>query len=344
MTSSSVTTLLERYAAAIDEQIETILYDGAPYVADMNSYFFGWLDESFNRVENVNKGKRLRPIMTLLACEALTGDHTPALPLAAVVEIIHNYSLIHDDIADRDEERRGRPTLWKIWGDGLAINAGDALYTLAYKTILNMQRPSHQVIAMQNVVVDTAIALAKGQHYDITFERQVEVDEQMYLDMIGGKTAALIAAALRLGAMAGTEDEAVIEAYAEFGRHLGLAFQIQDDFLNIWVDSAITGKPQHSDLRNKKKSLPVTYAFGHVGDDDRARMHAIYSDVESDMSEDDIAFMLDIFQRIDARTYTEQLAKHHTDSALASLERTGVQAPAQDALRSLANMLIRRTS
>lgn len=344
MTSSSVQTLLGQYAEAIDEQIETILYDGAPYVADMNSYFFGWLDESFNRVESANKGKRLRPIMTLLACEALTGDYAPALPLAAVVEIIHNYSLIHDDIADRDEERRGRPTLWKIWGDGLAINAGDALYTLAYKTILNMQRPSQQVIAMQNVVVDTAIALAKGQHYDITFERQVEVDEQMYLDMIGGKTAALIAAALRLGAMAGTEDAAVIDAYTEFGRHLGLAFQIQDDFLNIWVDAETTGKPQHSDLRNKKKSLPVTYAFGRVDGEDKARMRAIYGDIESDMSEDDIAFMLDVFHRINARTYTEELAKHHTDSALAALDRTGVQSPAQANLRALAHMLIQRTS
>ena len=340
----TVQTLLGPYAEAIDTEIEAILHRGAPYVAQINSYFFGWLDESFNRVDNVNKGKRLRPIMTLLACEAITGDHKPALPLAAVVEIIHNYSLIHDDIADRDEERRGRPTVWKIWGNGIAINVGDALYTLAYKTILELNRPAEQVIAMQQVVVDTAIALARGQHYDITFERQVDVNETMYLDMIDGKTAALLDAALRLGAMAATNDQNVIDAYGAFGRNLGLAFQIQDDLLNIWVDSEITGKPQHSDLHNKKKSLPVTYAFGHASAADKARLTEIYADVDHDMTSDEIAFVLEVFDRINARTYTEQQVKNYTSAALAALDRTGVQSTAQDHLRALANMLIRRTS
>ncbi|NJL56359.1 polyprenyl synthetase family protein [bacterium] len=340
----TVKDLLTDYAAAIDAHIDTILQTGAPFAADMNRYFFGWLDESLQPVSDTNRGKRLRPIMTLLTCEALTGSYQPALPLAAVVEIIHNYSLIHDDIADRDEERRGRPTVWKIWGDGLAINTGDALYTLAYHTILGMDLPPAKVVALQQVVVETALQLAKGQHYDITFERRVDVNEAMYLDMIGGKTAALLAAATRLGAMVGTDQPDVIDAYAEFGRNLGLAFQIQDDFLNIWVDAAITGKPQHSDLRNKKKSLPVTYAFGHADEADRQRMAAIYGDIDSDMTEDEIGFMLDVFQRIDARGYTEGLVRHHTDSALAALDRTGVNSPAQDHLRALAAMLIQRTS
>lgn len=341
---TTVKDLLTDYAAAIDTHIDTILQTGAPFVADINRYFFGWLDESLQPTEGANRGKRLRPIMTLLTCEALTGSYRPALPLAAVVEIIHNYSLIHDDIADRDEERRGRPTVWKIWGDGIAINAGDALYTLAYHTILGMDLPPAKVVALQQVVVETALQLAKGQHYDITFERRVDVDAAMYLDMIGGKTAALLAAATRLGAMVSTDDTAITGAYADFGRNLGLAFQIQDDFLNIWVDAAITGKPQHSDLRNKKKSLPVTYAFGHAEDADRERMATIYSDIGSDMSDDEITFMLDVFERIDARSYTEGLVRHHTDAALAALDRTGVQSPAQDHLRALAAMLIKRTS
>lgn len=340
----TVKDLLTDYAAAIDAHIDTILQTGAPFAADMNRYFFGWLDESLQPVSDTNRGKRLRPIMTLLTCEALTGTYQPALPLAAVVEIIHNYSLIHDDIADRDEERRGRPTVWKIWGDGLAINTGDALYTLAYHTVLGMDLPPAQVVALQQVVVETALQLAKGQHYDITFERRVDVNEAMYLDMIGGKTAALLAAATRLGAMVGTDQPDVIDAYADFGRNLGLAFQIQDDFLNIWVDAAITGKPQHSDLRNKKKSLPVTYAFGNADEADRRRMATIYGDIDSDMTEDEIGFMLDVFQRIDARGYTEGLVRHHTDSALAALDRTGVKSPAQAHLRALAAMLIQRTS
>lgn len=340
----TVQTMLESYAEAIDAEIETILHQGAPYVAQINSYFFGWLDESFNRVDNANKGKRLRPIMTLLACEAITGSYKPALPLAAVVEIIHNYSLIHDDIADRDDERRGRPTVWKLWGDGIAINTGDALYTLAYKTILDLDLPSAKVVAMQKVVVDTAIALARGQHFDITFERRTDVNETMYLDMIAGKTAALIDAALRLGAMAGTDDTAIIDAYAEFGRHLGLAFQIQDDFLNIWVDATITGKPQHSDLRNKKKSLPVTYAFGNSSATDKVRLMEIYADIDSDMTDDEIAFVLEVFERIDARSYTEHQVKNHTSAALEALNRTSIQSPAQTHLNTLANMLIQRTS
>ncbi|HSO02204.1 MAG TPA: polyprenyl synthetase family protein, partial [Gaiellaceae bacterium] len=178
------------------------------------------------------QGKRMRPLLGLLAYQSLTGDYRPALPGAAAVELGHNFSLVHDDIEDADVERRHRPTLWAIWGVPLAINAGDALFALsrlALYRLLDDGFSERRVLALMRVYDETCLALCEGQYLDITFERQAEVSVEAYLEMIGKKTAALVGASVQAGAILATDDGGVVEAYRRFGYDLGMAFQIADD-------------------------------------------------------------------------------------------------------------------
>lgn len=333
---------LSRLGEEIDSELQSFIASNAPFVADMAGYFFGWLDQNLNPEQEPKKGKRLRPIMSLLICQALSGDYKQAMPLAVAIELTHNYSLIHDDIADRDEERRGRPTVWKIWGDGLAINTGSILYTLAYKAITELKTSPEIILQLHDMFVKTSLRLSEGQHWDINYERDLEVDQDMYLRMIEGKTAALLEFSAGGGALLGSGDIAWVNDYKKFGLHLGLAFQIRDDYLSIWGDTKETGKPPFSDLRNKKKSLPITYAFDKLQGAALDRFATIYADIDNDMTDSEIEETLVLLETIDARTYTSNLAEYHTQQALEWLDKPGVQNPSQDILRTLAMSLLGR--
>ncbi|MDX1992246.1 MAG: polyprenyl synthetase family protein [bacterium] len=337
-------TTLTQLSEQIDHDLRVLIDQQAAYVADFSGYFFGWLDQSFQPTSQVQRGKRLRPILTLLICQAISGDTQRAMPLALAIELIHNYSLIHDDIADRDEERRGRPTVWKLVGDGLAINTGSVLYTLAYQVITTLDAPAERILEVHKKMVQTSIRLSEGQHWDITYERSLKVDEGMYLNMIEGKTAALLEFAAWGGAFLATEEEAVIDAYRRFGLHLGLAFQIRDDALSIWGDSKVTGKPPFSDLRNKKKSLPVTYAFSRLEGEALSRFQALYVNVEQHMTEGEIQEALRLLEQVGAQGYTQQLADFHTSAALRALDAADQHSPAQAGLQALAQQLLGRVS
>lgn len=339
----SVYNNINQFSTEIDAHIEKMLREHAPFAADIAGYFFGWLDQDFKPVTNVMKGKRLRPVMSLLACEAICGSYAKAMPLAVAIELIHNYSLIHDDIADRDDERRGRPTVWRLWGDGLAINTGSTLYTLAFQAVTSTDATPQKVLAIHDIFVKTSLKLSYGQHWDITFERSLDVDQDRYLRMIDGKTAALIECATWVGALVATDDARLVDAYRSFGRHLGLAFQIQDDYLNIWIDTAESGKTQYSDLRNKKKSLPITYALTRAQGGDQKRLAAIYADADHEMTSSEMTDVLGILEKIDAKEYTGQLAAHHTQEAIRWLDSTELDNDAHNLIRALAQELLGRT-
>lgn len=340
----TITQIIDRYVSEIDTGIETLLRKESPFVADISSYFLGWIDEHFEPIEGAKKGKRIRPIMSLLVCEAISGSYKQAMPLALAVELIHNYSLIHDDIADRDEDRRGRPTVWKLWGDGIAINTGSVLHTLAYQVLGTLDLPPKKIIEIYQHVTKTSLRLSEGQHWDISYERETDVTEEMYLNMIDGKTAALLECATRMGAMVATDDQRLINAYGSFGRHLGLAFQIRDDYLNIWIDTAESGKTRFSDLVNKKKSFPVTYALSNLNGKEREKFAKIYADVDHPMRDEEIQYVLDTLNGIDAKSHTAKLEDYHTTEALRCLERIGINNEAQSLLNTLADFLIGRTS
>src|SRR5918993_2180687 len=213
------------------------------------------------------RGKRMRPLLGLLAYASIAGEHTRALPGAAAVELGHNFSLVHDDIEDGDVERRHRPTLWTMHGVAQAINTGDLIFSLsrvALHRLTDLGFPDRTVLRLMRLYDETCVALCEGQYLDIWMAgRDDGLSVELYFDMIGRKTAALIAASIEAGAVLATDDDEVIRRYRAFGWALGLAFQLNDDLLGIWGREASTGK-EPTDLLRRKKTLPVIYAVEHA--------------------------------------------------------------------------------
>ena len=270
-------------------------------------------------------GKRMRPLLGLLAYASIAGEHARALPGAAAVELGHNFSLVHDDIEDGDRERRHRPTLWALHGVAQAINTGDMLFSLsriALHRLTELGFSDAKVLRLMRLYDETCVALCEGQYIDIaTSESEEIMSVDLYFDMIGRKTAALIAASIEAGALLATDDDEVIARYRGFGWALGLAFQLNDDLLGIWGAEQATGK-EPSDIARHKKTLPVIYAFGHAGPEDRDRLAELYR--RGEPTNGDIDEVMAILERNGAREFTRGQARRYRDEALAELVAAGV--------------------
>ena len=233
-----------------------------PSIAKVAAYHLGWVDVEGRPVAG-NGGKAVRPALAVLSAEAVAAGAEEALPGAVAVELVHNFSLLHDDLMDGDEERRHRPTSWKVFGPAMAILAGDALLALAEDVLLEAPVPTGPRAARH--LTEATDRLITGQAEDLSFEGRLDVSVQECLTMAGNKTGALLACSASIGAvLAGAPAEAV-EALSGFGYHLGLAFQAVDDLLGIWGQPEVTGKPAWSDLRQRKKSVPVAHALSSGG-------------------------------------------------------------------------------
>ncbi|WP_326955555.1 family 2 encapsulin nanocompartment cargo protein polyprenyl transferase [Amycolatopsis sp. NBC_01286] len=217
-------------------------------------YHFGWWDANGEPTRG-DGGKALRPALVLLCAEAVGGDAADAVPAAVAVELVHNFSLLHDDVMDGDTTRRHRATAWTVFGTGPAVLAGDALLSLAFELLA----PSG--VASTRLLSAGVLDLLDGQAADLGFEQRDDVTPGECVRMAEGKTAALLGAACTLGALAGQGKPEDAERLGAFGRSIGLAFQHIDDLLGIWGDPDVTGKPVYSDLQNRKKSLPVVTAL-----------------------------------------------------------------------------------
>jgi len=207
----------------------------------------------------MKQGKRLRPFITLLCCSGTGTDWRKALPGAAAIELIHNFSLIHDDIEDNGKIRRGKESVWIKWGLAQGLNAGDAMFVSAFDVIVKLESETTLSIAMtaSKLLAKTCGKLTEGQYLDIDFEKRKKVSVNEYLAMIEGKTAALISCCTKIGALIGGLSEDDQEIYSQFGRSLGIAFQIYDDWLGIWGKEKIMGKTSTGDILEKKKTLPI---------------------------------------------------------------------------------------
>ncbi|HEY2793572.1 MAG TPA: polyprenyl synthetase family protein [Micromonosporaceae bacterium] len=222
------------------------------------SYHMGWCDADGAPVTS-GGGKAVRPALALLGAEAVGAAGSVGLPGAVAVELIHNFSLLHDDLLDGDTERRHRKTVWAIWGAGAAILAGDSMLALAHEIVL--ESPSASAGKAAYLLATTTRELTRGQVQDLAFEHRQDVTLEECIDMAGGKTGSLLAASAAIGAVLADAPAATVAALTTFGAQIGIAFQLVDDVLGIWGDPEVTGKPVHSDLRSRKKSLPVTYAI-----------------------------------------------------------------------------------
>jgi geranylgeranyl diphosphate synthase, type I len=289
-----------------------------------------------------SSGKRMRPVLGLLAYASITGDHRAALPGAAAVELGHNFSLVHDDIEDGDVERRHRPTLWTVHGVPQAINTGDMLFSLsrvALHRLTDLGFSDRKVLRLMRLYDETCVALCEGQYMDM---RAAEADAPMsveaYFDMIGRKTAALIAGSIEAGALLATDDDAVIRRYRAFGWDLGMAFQINDDLLGIWGREEVTGK-EPTDIARHKKTLPVLYAFEHASAHDRERLAGLWDHRELDPVA--VADLRSILEGAGADDFTREQAHAHRDRALAELDAAGVVRPdARAALEEIIRRVI----
>lgn len=300
----------------------------------MMAYHLGWEGKGAGPEA---RGKRIRPLLVLLTTAAAGGDWQVALPAAVAVELIHNFSLIHDDIEDHSPLRRGRATLWTLWGTPQAINAGDAMFTLAHLALLRLgESVSPQVAHSANrILQQTCLSLTQGQFLDMVYEKRNDLTLTAYWQMINGKTAALLAACTHLGAIAAEAGQETCVAYRQFGLHLGLAFQAQDDLLGIWGDENLTGKSNQSDLLAGKKTLPVLYGLSQGGLFARRWQEGV-------LEAHEIGNVAEQLEREGARAFTQERANELTQSALDALDKAQPQGPAGIALRELALSLLKR--
>jgi geranylgeranyl diphosphate synthase type I len=336
----SLETFFDRYLPSLEAEMRAVVQTPDPYRAElfgMLQYHLGWVDAAFNPSQ-ASAGKRVRPMLCLLACEACGGDWEQALPAGASVELLHNFSLVHDDIEDRDETRRGRPTLWRVWGEARGINAGDTLFALTQLAMLRLSErnvPAATVVTAMRLLNDTNVTLTSGQHLDIGFESRSEVPVADYLVMIEGKTAALLACSCELGALVAAASDERRECLRSFGHHMGLTFQMRDDVLGIWGDPALTGKPVGADVARRKKSLPILHGLER-----NAELVALLA--QETLSEADVRHATELLEKTNSRAYAEQLAQEHHNQALGALEEANLQGPAAQAILELAQTLLGR--
>ncbi|MET8854187.1 family 2 encapsulin nanocompartment cargo protein polyprenyl transferase [Amycolatopsis sp. NPDC004625] len=294
-------------------------------------YHLGWWDAD-GRAASADGGKALRPALVLLCAEAAGGDPADAVPAAVAVELVHNFSLLHDDVMDGDTTRRHRPTAWTVFGIGPAVLAGDALLSLAFEVLAPSGAPNARLLSA------AVLALNEGQAADLDFEQREDVTPGECVRMAEGKTAALLGAACALGAASGPRPA---DGFGAFGRALGLAFQHIDDLLGIWGDPAVTGKPVYSDLQNRKKSLPVVTALCS-GTGEAAELAALYARQEP-LGPADLAHAATLVEAAGGRQWSQAQADALLAKALRDLTATAPAPRPAAELTSLARLITTRT-
>ena len=250
----------------------------SPFLDQILGYHLGWYDKD-KKPTQYNRGKQIRPLLNLLSCGAYGGNADDALSMSAAIELLHNFSLIHDDIMDNSEQRRGRDSVWHIWGRNQAINAGDGAYGLSFQLLADAELPTIQpqtIIYAQRLLSKACVDTVYGQMLDISFEDREMVSSAEYVQMTSLKTGPLLGAALGGGALFAGAPWPVAQSLSTIGRDLGVAFQIQDDILGIWGDTQQTGKSADDDLTAKKKSFHVIWAMENLPQSATQELHTLY--------------------------------------------------------------------
>jgi geranylgeranyl diphosphate synthase type I len=284
----------------------------------MQQYHLGWRDAQLVPTRS-DPGKLLRPYLVLLACQAVGGRPEQALPLAAGIQFVHDFTLIHDDIQDVSATRRGRATVWSLWGIAHGITAGDSMFVLAHLAVHRLCEagvPAAVTLEVLRRFDETILAVCEGQYLDCSYEGNLDITEEDYLAMISRKTATLLGAATGLGALVGGADPTTVQALYDVGLNLGIAFQIQDDILGIWGDPVVTGKPNAADLYRRKVSLPIIRA---IRNREQGKALARFYRQET-ISDADVWQMLAILDDTTIRLDMEAQVAHMAQATCAALE------------------------
>ncbi len=337
--------MFSRYKGSVEQE----LHRAVPELTESEAYLLlryhlGWVDRHGGSEESsTSQGKALRPTLCLFACDALADDFSRALPAAAALELIHNFSLIHDDIQDGDVERRHQPTAWHVWGMPKALSAGNAMQCTGDLSMLNVGREGvspQTVLRVSEILTSSYLEMIQGQCLDLAFESRTDITSDEYLYMIACKTGALIRCGLEIGALLATEDDATVNAFSRFGSCLGQAFQIRDDYLGIWGDQATTGKSAGNDIRRRKKSFPVVFALERASGRALDDLFRIYG--QDELEEDDVQRVLAVLDEVGAQDNSQRLTEAAAAQALEALAPVSLPDWARSEAEELVDFLSQR--
>lgn len=301
---------LVKEACAVDKFIYQLLKDRKPVV----------LYQASRHLIKAG-GKRLRPYLTLKACEAVGGNKADAIPFAAALEVLHNFTLVHDDIMDNDSKRRGNPTVHTEYGTSVAICAGDLLFAKVYDSMIRYapkDMPAEIILTCVENATTATILICEGQTLDVLFPESQEVSEEDYIFMVEGKTSALFKACSEIGAIVGRGTDEQVKALGRFAWDAGIAFQIVDDILGIMADEETLGKPVGSDLREGKQTLIIIHALRTGSPEQKAVLMKVLG--VDDASVEDIEAAKHVLQKIGSIKYAHQKANEYTKNALKMLD------------------------
>ncbi|MFF9012732.1 polyprenyl synthetase family protein [Streptomyces sp. NPDC014870] len=341
--TADVTALLERGRTLSTPVLRAAVDRLAPPMDTVAAYHFGWIDAQGNPTD-ADSGKAVRPALALLSAEAAGVAPEVGIPGAVAVELVHNFSLLHDDLMDGDEQRRHRDTVWKVHGPAQAILVGDALFALANELLLELGtveagRATRRLTTASRKLID-------GQAQDISYEHRDRVTVEECLEMEGNKTGALLACAVSIGAVLGGADDRTADKLEEYGYHLGLAFQAVDDLLGIWGDPESTGKQTWSDLRQRKKSLPVVAALAAGGAASERLGELLAADAKSSdfesFSEEEFATRAALIEEAGGRAWTSEEARRQHATAVRALHEVDMPERVRAQLTALADFVVVR--
>lgn len=326
--------MLEHIETACRSAVENGFQSRASALKDMLIYHMGWAEDG-----NIKTGKRIRPLLLCLSTHLCGGNWRDAIPAASAVELIHNFSLIHDDIQDKSPTRHGKPALWELQGIAQAINAGDALFSLALNQIWQLapRFDAETISQCSQLLTSTCLQLTEGQYMDLDFENRGRITIEDYQSMIEGKTTALIATSTKLGAMLGTLDRDKQGLFHQYGYYLGLAFQVMDDFLGIWGDEAVTGKSTSSDLITRKMSYPVMLGINRSN-------HFALRWEKGNIQPIDIPAILAMLDDAGVYLSTRSMARDYTDLAFVKLRAAVGDHPDYAIAEEITDWLVNRNS
>ncbi len=317
----------------IKELVERQFNKDYPLLGSILAYHFGW------RANGVGSGKKVRPKLLLMTCDALGGNWEKAINAGVAIELIHNFSLIHDDIQDQSDYRHGRHSTWREFGIAQAINAGDALLACAYQAAGRLEKDysNDRVQRISTVLANACSHLIGGQSLDLQYEHLEAITQNEYKFMIGGKTAALFSACTEISALLSVSEEKIVKGLAEFGKAFGIAFQIQDDWLGIWGNVDQLGKSTESDLKMGKKTLPIIYGLEKKG-----KFFSAWRN--STPSEFNITLMTALLQEEGAKKYTEEMAASWFERSIRILEPFIGRYPKLTELIKFCSSLVKRNN
>lgn len=356
--------ILDRARQLTEPALKRAIATLQPELAAMANYHFGWSDANGQQLPN-GGGKGVRSALAVLSAEAVSAPGAQAMTGAVAVELVHNFSLLHDDIIDNDQQRRHRPTVWALYGQDKAIILGDALHSLAFEVLLDEKAGTPAQSATQTVtqsatqtatqsatqtatqsatqaaalLAQATSAMIAGQICDMSFNQRLDVTPQECLDMEADKTGALLGYAACVGAVLAGADSHTTDGLQRYGQQLGLAFQAADDLLGIWGDPEITGKPAGNDLREKKKSLPVAYALaqGTPESDQLAQLLG-----QDSLDDAQVQLAAELIAQAGGRSWAQKTASDCLGESLDSLESLNLQAEPKAELVELAGFVVNR--